>query len=116
MPSPRPNLQHYLDAHPHDLPRAVNEYRAALHAWEMASVIEGATAQRVPWRPLAVGACLLVAALLLMRALGGCSSADPAPGDCAAACHAGEDEGSRALLDCVAACSSLDADPTTGDR
>ena len=116
MPSPRPNLQHYLDAHPHDLPRAVDAYRAALHAWEMASVIEGATAQRVPWRPLAVGACLLVAALLLMRALAGCSAADPAPGDCAAACHAGEDEGSRALLDCVAACSSLDADPTTGDR
>ena len=116
MPSPRPNLQHYLDAHPHDLPRAVEAYRAALHAWEMASVIEGATAQRVPWRSLAGGFGLLVAALLLMRALGDCSSTDPAPGDCAAACHAARPEGSRALLDCVAACSSLDADPTTGDR
>ena len=118
MPSPRPNLQHYLDAHPNDLPRAVEAYRAALHAWEMASVIEGATAQRVPWRPLAVGACLLVAALLLMRALGGCSAPDPAPGDCAAACHTDHDPGTRALLDCVAACSSLDADPTdpNGDR
>ena len=50
MPSPRPNLQTYLDAHPHDPPRAVEAYRAA--------------------RP----------------------------------------EGSRALLDCVAACSSLDAE------
>ena len=71
-----------------------------------------------PSERLAVGACLLVAALLLMRALAGCSSTDPAPGDCAAACHAGEPGGSRALLDCVAACSSLDADPThpTGDR
>ena len=69
-----------------------------------------------PTERAAVGACLLVAALLLMRALGGCSSTDPTPGDCAADCHAGEDEGSRALLDCVAACSSLDADPTTGDR
>mgnify|MGYP001568903057 CR=1 FL=1 len=116
MPNPRPNLQHSLDAHPHDLPRAVDAYRAALHAWEMASTIEGSRGPAVPWRPLAVGLGLLVAALLLMRALAGCSSTDPAPGDCAAACHAGEPEGSRALLDCVAACSSLDADPTHGDR
>ena len=108
--SPRPNLQHYLDAHPHNLPRAVDAYRAALHAWEMASVIEGSRGPAVPWRPLAVGLGLLVVALLLMRALAGCSSTDPAPGDCAADCHAGEPEGSRALLDCVAACSSLDAE------
>ena len=118
MPSPRPNLQTYLDAHPHDLPRAVNEYRAALHAYDFARTVEGSRGPAVPWRPLAVGACVLLAALLLMRALGDCSSTDPAPGDCAAACHAGEPEGSRALLDCVAACSSLDADPThtNGDR
>ena len=114
MPSPRPNLQHYLDAHPH----AVNEYRAALHAYDFARTIEGSRGPAVPWRPLAVGLGLLVAGLLLMRALGGCSAADPDPGDCATACHAGEPGGSRALLDCVAACSSLDADPTdpNGDR
>ena len=118
MPSPRPNLQTYLDAHPHDLPRAVNEYRAALHAYDFARTVEGSRGPAVPWRPLAVGLGLLVAGLLLMRALGGCSSTDPAPGDCAAACHAARPEGSRALLDCVAACSSLDADPTdpNGDR
>ena len=118
MPSPRPNLQTYLDAHPHDLPRAVAAYRAALHAWEMASVIEGSHGPAVPWRPLAVGLGLLVVALLLMRALAGCSSTDPAPGDCAAACHDASPVGSRALLDGVAACSSLDADPThtNGDR
>lgn len=115
MPSPRPNLQTYLDAHPHDPARAVDDYRATLHAWEFARVVEGANAQRMPWRPLAVGLCLLIASMLLMRALGGCSA--PAPGDCARDCHEGHGAGTRALLDCVAACSSLDADPTSnGDR
>lgn len=111
MSSPRPNLQTYLDAHPHDLPRAVEAYRAALHAWDFERTIEGSRGPTVPWRPLAVGACLLVAALLLMRALAGCSAPDPRLSPCAAACHAGEPEGSRALLDCVAACSSLDGAP-----
>jgi hypothetical protein len=119
MPSPRPNLQRYLDAHPHDLARAVDEYRAALHAYEFARTVEGASAQRMPWRPLAVGACLVVVALLLMRALGGCSAPAPAPGDCALDCHDAHAPGTAALLDCMAACSSLDADPATptqGDR
>jgi hypothetical protein len=110
MPSPRPNLQTYLDAHPHDLPRAVEAYRAALHAYDFARTVEASRGPAVPWRSLAVGLGLIVVALLLMRALAGCSAADP--GDCAAACHDGQPEGSRALLDCVAACSSLDADPT----
>jgi hypothetical protein len=111
MPSPRPNLTTYLDAHPGDLPRAVDEYRAALHAWDFARTIEASRGPAVPWRPLAVGACLLVAALLLMRALAGCSAPDPAPGDCAAACHDAHDPGTRGLLDCVTACSSTDGEP-----
>ena len=111
MPSPRPTLTTYLDAHPHDPARAVDDYRAALHAWEFARVVEGARGPAVPWRPLAVGLCLLVASLLLMRALSGCSAADPAPGDCARDCHEGHGAGTRALLDCVAACSSLDGAP-----
>ena len=77
MPSPRPNLQHYLDAHPHDLPRAVDAYRAALHAWDFARTVDGARGPAVPWCSLAVGLGLLVVALLLMRALAGCSSPDP---------------------------------------
>lgn len=117
MPHPtRPNLQHYLAAYPDDPARALTLYRAARAEWQSERALDIKPASRVPWRPLAVGACLLVAALLLMRALAGCSSPDPAPGDCAAACHDARPEGSRALLDCVAACSSLDADPTTGDR
>lgn len=104
----RPTLQHYLDAHPHDLRAAVDAYRADLHAWEFARTVEGSRG-RTPWRTLAVGACVLVAALLLMRALGGCSA--PAPGDCAADCHDAAPPDSRALLDCVASCSSLDGAP-----
>ncbi len=75
MPSPRPNLQHYLDAHPHDLTRAVEAYRAALHAWDFERTIDGSRGPAVPWRPLAVGLGLLVVALLLMRALADCSAA-----------------------------------------
>lgn len=104
MSTPRPTLQPYLDAHPHDPARAVADYRAALAEWRYDHPRSSTL------RPVAVGACLIVAGLLLLRALCGCSAPDPGPGDCAEACHAGEGEGTRALLDCVANCNNDNGD------
>ena len=110
----RPYLQDYAEEYAADPHAALDHYRADLAAWQREQGVPPRA--RPTYVPAAVVLCAIVVAWLMLRALGGCSSTDP--GDCATACHAGEPEGSRALLDCVAACSSLDADPTTanGDR
>ncbi len=68
-------------------------------------------------RWLIAGAAVVAALLVAGFVLAGCSAGDPGPrvGPCAEACHAGYPEGSRELLDCVSACSSLNL-TTTGER
>lgn len=107
-PPTRPNLQTYLDAHPNDLAAAVDAYRAAVHAHDIARVIAGSRGPAVPWRPFAVGACLLVVALLLMRALGGCGAPPVDARGCVAACG-------REVDACLARCGRMATDVDGGE-
>ena len=110
----RPYLQDYAEEYAADPHAALDHYRADLAAWQREQGVPPRA--RPTYVPAAVVLCAIVVAWLMLRALGGCASPDPRLSPCAADCHDASPEGSRALLDCVAACSSLDADPTTGDR